>query len=163
MSDNPLLSSPDPQRNRFVDAAGKNRFSDDNAEHPPPATDNPYAPSLTPGMPAEQIAQFETTQASRGPLLLALSRVGWLGLCMAAAGWLRETTWGLPPGLIAAVLGVTSMWLAYSDLGAMRAGAMESSGKGKTETAFWLDVVQILLLCALTAVFLWQLFLPEEA
>lgn len=163
MSENPLLSSPDPRRNPFADSAGKNPFADEGAPPPPPASENPYAPSLTPGMPAERIAQFETTQASRGPLLLTLSGLGWMAFVLATAGWLRGTGWGIPPGLIAAVLGTTTLSLAYSDLAAMRAGAMESSGKKRTEAAYWLNVAMVLLLCGLTGVFAWQILGAEEA
>lgn len=159
MAENPLLS-PDPRRNPFADASGKNPFADDGARLPPPPSDNLYAPSMAPGMPAERIAPFETTQVSRGGLLLGLSGLGWLAFVFAAAGWVSGTGWGIPPGLIAAVLGGVTLLLTSTDLAAIAAGAMESSGKRSTEIAFWLNVVQILFLCALTGVFFWQQFEP---
>jgi hypothetical protein len=162
MADNPLLSSRDPQRNPFADASGKNPFADDGAPPPLPTAENPYASSLTPGMPAEHIAPFETTQVSRGRLLLALCGLGWFAFVLAAAGWLRNSGWGIPPGLIAAVLGVITLLLAGHDLSAIAAGAMEPSGKRATESAYWLAVLEVLLLCALTGIFFWQQFEPTE-
>lgn len=157
MPDNPLLSSQDSRWGRpnpFVTTDGKNPFADEGAPTELPPADNPYASSAASNVPAHIQGGFVTTQASRGNLLLIFTALAWLGLALTGLAVALQSSWAYPPALLAWVPAITGWALAWRDLVAQHAGAMDSKGRLKTLAAYWLSLLAVLALCVIVGLWL---------
>src|SRR6476619_932437 len=139
---NPLLHPNDPrfQQPDVRDAAGKNRFADENAPaDPASATNDTYAASASDGV-RPFVPQYAVQQASRAILLLFLGGIGWGAAVVGAlsftgwfdVGWLGPILEMVPPG---------PAWLmAHEELKAIRAGVISTSAEPQARHAFWLGL-----------------------
>ncbi len=165
---NPLIKPSDPRfvRPTIVDAAGKNRFGDDEQAAEQATTDghkhDVYAvtAAAAEGRPYEP--RYETTAPSRGTWLLILAVVGIAGVGTSAASF-----GGLATGSIFALCGTVAAaaaWmLAYSDLREMAVGARDPDGRPLTLLAMWLGVFGMFACLATLAAMIWigLSFLPN--
>jgi len=128
-------------RNPLRDDGGSNPFADEGPDEA--SSDNPYAASSQASGVSYRPRDYETTLTSRGRLVLWLGAIGLFNSVLGATGvlllllaastiggnWIYLCAGMLPLGLALSF----SAWLfGRRDLRAIEAGAMESSGRGKT-------------------------------
>lgn len=148
---NPLLRPNDSrfQQPDIRDAAGKNRFGDENPPNAvvPVVSDVYTASSSEDAQPFA--AQFPVQQASRANLLMFLGGIAWGAAALGAfsfSGWFNI-------GWLAPLLGVGpggAAWLlAHEELKAIRAGAISSAAERNARHAYWLGLTGIIACAAI--------------
>jgi hypothetical protein len=143
---NPLLRPNDPrfQQPELRDAAGKNRFADENASaNPAPEKNDVYAAST--GDDARPFTpQYSVQQTSRARLLLFLGGTGWGA---AAVGAFSFTGW-FDAGWLSPLLGLApagaAWFLAHEELKAIRTGAISANAGPQARHAFWLGTTGLI-------------------
>jgi hypothetical protein len=167
---NRLIKSDDPRfvRPTIVDAAGKNRFGDDEqtAEQAAAQSQANDLFAVTAASSEERPYQprYETTAPSRGLWLLVLAIAGAAGVGTSAASF-----GGLATGSIFALCGTVASaaasLLAYNDLGEMTLGARDREGRPLTLLALWLGLFGMVACLATVAAMIWigLSFLPDFA
>jgi hypothetical protein len=147
---NPLLNPGNPrfQKPLVIDAAGQNRFADqetDEAAEPGDASAaaGAYeATSATSQRPFEP--RYEATAQSRETILLIVASLGLAGAACGATSimGILITGWLLP---LCAIFAAGTAWvLAYKDLGEMYLGGRDDSGRSPTLLALWMGVFGML-------------------
>ena len=158
---NPLLRPGDPrfQQPSLVDAAGQNRFAEREQTDADEAADSGApsdAYSATPaGSELPYQPQYETSAQSREVILLLLAGIGLAGAACGASSLMGIvfTGWLVP---LCAVFAAGSAWLlAYGDLGEMRTGARDASGRQLTLLAHWAGVAGLLGCIGSTGWMMW--------
>jgi hypothetical protein len=119
----------------------QNPFADDARDPPPPRFDpagrNPYS-APTQYQPADQQYGYQMALPHRGPVILTL---GILGLLGSLASFLCC----LPIGVVNLALTLPAWLMGRSDLKAIDAGAMDSSGRGTVMAGFVLGIIGTVL------------------
>ena len=162
---NPILKPNDPRFTKppVVDAAGKNRFGD---EQQPGESDKPAdaytATAATAGEQPYQ-PQYETTAHSRGGVLLIIAMLGLAGVAagVASISGLVLTGWIFP---LAGIVASAAAWLlSHSDLQEMKHGGRDVAGKSLTQLAMWLGIAGLVLCLASVGMMIWWglSFLPD--
>ncbi len=133
--------NPNEGRNEPL-VAGDNPFAD--AGQAATTNDNPFAsPAADIGTAAPQI-EYERSLPHRGGFILTLGILGLVSFTIGTLGLL-----GLPPavviGALSFVMTVPAWLLGSSDLRAMKAGAMDTAGRGKTRAGMILGIAGTLL------------------
>jgi len=136
------------RENPFKDAEGENPFSDDTTQSPQAIKDNLFAG------PADSVGRsyspndYEAILVPnpKGALRLAvaglvLSGTGVVGVGIAIAGlgtWITPLFYALPLQFTALAAAAPACIIARRDLRAIKAGAMNDAGRGKSRLALWL-------------------------
>jgi hypothetical protein len=145
----------------FEDEHGQNPFSDH--EPPPPAQDNPYGGPASSSSRSYQPDDFETIYPSRSWLVLLCGVTGvilvTIGVSVSvvalltAAEWAEGLMYGVPFNLMGVFASAPAWVLGRHDRRAMKAGAMDSTGRRGTTVGYILGVLGTLAGAAPVAAF----------
>ncbi len=127
-------ASDEGEKNPFNDEQGNNPFAD--RETLGSETEAPNANVYTSGVtgnPVHAVGGFETTLPHRGGVIFTMGLVGILGAAILAFCW---------PVLFLNLLVTLPAWLmGQADLRAMRAGAMNTEGRGMTLAGYVMGIL----------------------
>jgi len=143
------------RKNPFEDERGENPFAEIGPR--PSGDENPYAASGAEAQHSDPPGpgHYVITLPNRSRRVLAFGATGTLlavfGVAMAAAGVATQGNWtwgvgyGIPIQLIGLATSLPSWIFGSSDLRAMRAGAMDATGRRQTRIGFMLGVLGVLI------------------
>ena len=148
--------NPGTQReNPFQDESGDNPYSDETTQSPQAIKDNLFAGPADSAGRSYTPNDYETILVPnpKGAFRLAvaglvLSSTGVVGVGIAIAGsgtWMTPLFYALPLQFAALAAAAPACIIAWRDLRAIKAGAMDDAGRGKSRQAFWLGAVAGLL------------------
>ncbi len=126
------------RENLFVDSDGSNPFGDEEGNDESPVSPSAYGVPSASDEPAYQV-QYQTIYAHRRMTVLA---VGITSFVLAAMLILLSLYWAMVVVLVVCNLSLTVIGCAigFSDLNAMKAGAMDASGRRLTRIGTWLSL-----------------------
>jgi hypothetical protein len=162
---NPLIRSNDPrfQKPSIVDAQGQNRFGDEQpasqSAEDASAADQATGDAFAAGPSGEERPyqpEYETTQKSRGGLLILIASLGLAGALIGVIALLDIFPSGYFATLISVVPAASAWLLAREDLKTMRLGAMDDSGRQRTVLAYWLGLFGLLACVGVVATAIWR-------
>jgi hypothetical protein len=166
---NPLLRPDDPRfrKPELRDSAGHNPFAEAADAQVTDAPLDDSAGDLFAAGGAADPRPFQervtVQEPSRVALLLTLAGLGWA----AALAGTTALTGLFSSGWIGPLLGVVPAWaawmLAYHDLRAIDAGAIDAVAAPRVRLAFWLGLAALLACAAIVGVMIYQnmSFLPD--
>ncbi len=156
---NPLIKPNDPrfQKPSIVDPAGQNRFAEGaaGADKSPGAAGDAFAAGRAADARPYQ-PQYEVTQQSRGGTLVTIACFGFAGVVLGLIALLGIFPTGYFGTLIAVVPAATAWLLAYQDLKTMQLGAMDDSGRKRTQLAYWLGLFGLIACVGIVATAIWR-------